>query len=231
MNANVFSKLMSKYFKYREVEGLIIYHDDDYSTVVTGFPHAQEYKIPLLKIKNPSNIPFSYNSLQEILTDELETFQKYVSTDYNKSQLANLIEFDDFRQGDFYYPVNLGSKLKKCLNTGLIQIYFRNFNKVFTINAEYVVDSDFDMYFNDFESFTIDITLKVENITVKNLTTDKIDVIEDKDKIESLIYEFNSNQPEIFEEPIWDCVTKYFRPYKTFLNEEWQYVNVNVIVK
>jgi len=59
---------MSVYFKSKEIHGLIIYHDDEY----TGVRLDNEIvKVPILKIKNPNNIPFSYNSLITLLDDEL----------------------------------------------------------------------------------------------------------------------------------------------------------------
>jgi hypothetical protein len=71
-----FSKVMSVYFKSKEIHGLIIYHDDKYTGI---YLDNELVKVPILKIKNPNNIPFSYNALSSLLDDELDTVGNFAN--------------------------------------------------------------------------------------------------------------------------------------------------------
>ena len=71
-----FSKVMSVYFKSKEIYGLIIYHDDEYTKVPV---YDETVTVPILKIKNPNNIPFSYNALIDLLDEELKTVEHFAN--------------------------------------------------------------------------------------------------------------------------------------------------------
>lgn len=231
MKSKVFSKVLSTFFKSREIDGLIIYHDDEYTTFQEGFPFAEEFKVPILKIKNPNNIPFSYNALKGLLEDDIQTIQSFAGTKYGNNVISKIIVFNDFDRGDYYFPEELENKLINCLNTDFIDITFRDSNTIFTINARYVVDSDFEIVWEDLEELRVHITLDVKHISVKNLKTDEVELIEDKRKIQNIVYDIRYRDAYTFEDPIWECFVKYVKPYKTFLDDQWQYVIVNIMVE
>ena len=86
-----FSKVMSVYFKSKEIYGLIIYHNDEYTKVPV---YNEMVTVPILKIKNPNNIPFSYYALIDLLDEELKTVEEY------KKEMSEL-------EGTFVEPVNI----------------------------------------------------------------------------------------------------------------------------
>jgi hypothetical protein len=117
---------MSVYFKSKEIHGLIIYHDDKYTGV---YLDNELIKVPILKIKNPNNIPFSYNALSSLLDDELDTVGNFANVSIKSYQRPSLIVLNDFNKGEFYIPKENEKKLRKCLNTDTVEIKYRDNNR------------------------------------------------------------------------------------------------------
>jgi hypothetical protein len=226
---NAFSKVMSVYFKSKEIYGLIIYHDDEY----TGVPLYNEIvKVPILKIKNPNNIPFSYYSLSELLTTELEVVGDFANVSIISYQLPSLIVLNDFNKGEFYIPEENEKKLRKCLNTDTVEIKFRDNNSIiYTIYGKYIVNNDFEMYWESSDVFKIDITFKIEKIFVDDLVRKVHHFMENYDEMVHLVYDIKYDNDELFENPVWDCIIENLGQYKTMINRDWQYVDVNIIVE
>jgi hypothetical protein len=109
---NAFSKVMSVYFKSKEIYGLIVYHDDEYTEVPV---YDETVTVPILKIKNPNNIPFSYNALSSLLDDELDTVGNFANVSIKSYQRPSLIVLNDFNKGEFYIPKENEKKLYKIL--------------------------------------------------------------------------------------------------------------------
>jgi hypothetical protein len=231
MKSKVFSKVLSTFFKSREIDGLIIYHDDEYTTFKEGFPFAEEFKVPLLKIKNPNNIPFSYNALKGLLEEDIQTIQSFAGTNYGGSVISKIIVFNNLDSGDYYFPEELEKKLINCLNTDFIDISYIHFNTIYTINAKYVVDSDFEMVWEGWEELKVYLTLDVKHINVKNLVTNEVELIEDEEKIKRIVYDVIWRDSYTFEDPVWECFVKYVKPYKTFLDDQWQFVSLKIMVR
>jgi len=223
-----FSKVMSVYFKSKEIHGLIIYHDDEY----TGVRLDNEIvKVPILKIKNPNNIPFSYNSLITLLDDELGIVGDFANVSIISYQRPLLIVLNDFNRGDFYIPEENEKKLRKCLNTDTVEIKFRdNNNIIYTIYGKYIVNNDFEMYWESSDVFKIDITFKIEKIFVDDLVRKVHHFMENYDDMVHLVYDIRYDNSEVFENPVWDCITNNLGKYKTMISSDWQYVDVNIIV-
>jgi hypothetical protein len=219
---------MSVYFKSKEIHGLIIYHDDEY----TGVRLDNEIvKVPILKIKNPNNIPFSYNSLITLLDDELGIVGDFANVSIISYQRPLLIVLNDFNRGDFYIPEENEKKLRKCLNTDTVEIKFRdNNNIIYTIYGKYIVNNDFEMYWESSDVFKIDITFKIEKIFVDDLVRKVHHFMENYDDMVHLVYDIRYDNSEVFENPVWDCITNNLGKYKTMISSDWQYVDVNIIV-
>lgn len=223
-----FSKVMSVYFKSKEIHGLIIYHDDEYTKVSLN---NELFKVPILKIKNPNNIPFSYNALNSLLDDELETVGNFANVSIKSYQRPSLIVLDDFNRGEFYIPEENEKKLIKCLNTDTVEIKFRDKNSIiYTIYGKYIIDNYFDMYWESDEDFKIDITFEIEKIFVDDLVRKVHHFMENHDDMVHLVYDIRYDNSEVFENPVWGCIIENLSQYKTMIDRNWQYVDVNIIV-
>ena len=223
-----FSKVMSVYFKSKEIHGLIIYHDDKYTGV---YLDNELVKVPILKIKNPNNIPFSYNALSSLLDDELDTVGNFANVSIKSYQRPSLIVLNDFNKGEFYIPKENEKKLRKCLNTDTVEIKYRDNNSIiYTIYGKYIVDDNFEMYWESSESFRIDITFEIEKIFVDDLVRKVHHFMKNHDEMVHLVYDIRYDNDELFENPVWDCIIENLGQYKTMINRDWQYVDVNIIV-
>jgi hypothetical protein len=224
-----FSKVMSVYFKSKEIYGLIIYHDDEYTKVPL---YNEMVTVPILKIKNPNNIPFSYYALSDLLTTELEVVEDFANVHILPYKHASLIILNNFDERDFYIPEENKKKLRKCLNTDTVEIKFRDNNSIiYTIYGKYIVDDNFEMYWESDENFKIEITFKIEKIFVDDLVRKVHHFMENYDDMVHLVYDIKYDNSELFENPVWDCIIENLGQYKTMINRDWQYVDVNIIVE
>lgn len=217
-----------------DIDGVTILPSGRYTSInLLG----ENYKVPLLKIKNPNNIPFSYNSLHDLL------YSMYIDSSLikivgisDKYLLTKAVDsffvFDDFNRHDFYIPDKTYKNLYKCLNTDFVEIKFRdNKNTIYTIKLKYFIDNNFDMYWDSGEEFKIDISVKVDSLWIEKLEENEHYFETDKEEIESIVYDIYSQESYIFEQPIWDCVNENLAEYNSFLNTEWQYITINIYVK
>ena len=225
---NAFSKVMSVYFKSKEIYGLIVYHDDEYTEVPV---YDETVTVPILKIKNPNNSPFSYNALSSLLDDGLDTVGNFANVSIKSYQRPSLIVLNDFNKGEFYIPKENEKKLRKCLNTDTVEIKYRDNNSIiYTIYGKYIVDYDFEMYWESDENFKIEITFEIEKIFVDDLVRKVHHFMENYDDMVHLVYDIKYDNSELFENPVWDCIIENLGQYKTMINRDWQYVDVNIIV-
>jgi predicted DNA-binding protein YlxM (UPF0122 family) len=223
-----FSKVMSVYFKSKEIYGLIVYHDDEYTEVPV---YDETVTVPILKIKNPNNIPFSYYALIDLLDEELKTVEHFANISILPYKRISLIIFNNFDKGDFYIPEENEKKLRKCLNTDTVEVKYRDNNSIiYTIYGKYIVDNDFEMYWETDEMFKIKITFEIEKIFVDDLVRKVHHFMENYDDMVHLVYDIRYDNSELFESPVWDCITNNLVQYKTMINSDWQYVDVSIII-
>ena len=117
------------------------------------------------------------------------------------------------------------------MNTDFIDISYRNSNTIYTINAKYAADSDFEMIWEDSEELKVYLTLNVKHINVKNLATNEVELIKDYDEIKRIVYDIMWRDSYTFEDPVWDCFVEHVKPYKTFLDDQWQFVSLRIMVR
>ena len=208
------------------VEGLEIYMTNHTKKIVIDDNY---YDVPLLRISNPKNIPFSYNSLVELVMIEFKYISKLSGLDLTTYVLSKLIIFDDFTTGDYYIPDEMDNKLLDCLNTNDKQIKHRMGDVIYTITGRYVVDGDFEMFWDSSESFAVNISFKIKSVFEDNLGNNTHRIIKDRDEMIELVYTVSSDDSYLFESPIYECFSESVSEYITFLDTEWQYCEVHII--
>ena len=222
-----FKKVLSKYINKINIDGITFSMTEFTDQKRIG---GVDVQVPLIKIHNTNNVPFSYNSLHDLLTQELEVVNAYANTEMGFNQLELSFAFDDFQRNEFYIPKSIENRLKRCLNSEFVYVKFRDKNNIiYTLEIKYIVDDNFDLYWDDTETFKLDISLLCKSIFVDNLVTGKHYIMDDKEEMTHLIYDIRYDDPYIFENPIWPCFEDNLFEYPCFINREWQYVDVNVI--
>lgn len=223
-----FKKVLSKYINKINIDGITFSMTEFTDQKRIGFIDVQ---VPLIKIHNTKNVPFSYNALHDLFTQQLEMVNSYANTEMGFNQLELSFVFDDFQRNEFYIPKSIENRLKRCLNSEFIYVKFRDKNNIiYTLEIKYIVDNNFDLYWDDTETFKLDISLLCKSIFVDNLITGKHYIMDDKEEMARLVYDIRYDDPYIFENPIWPCFEDNLFEYPCFINREWQYMDVNVIV-
>jgi len=173
-----FKKVLSKYINKINIDGITFSMTEYTDQKRIG---GVDVQVPLIKIHNTKNVPFSYNSLHDLFTQQLEVVNTYANTEMSFNQLDLSFVFDDFQRNEFYIPKSIENRLKRCLNSEFIYVKFRDKNNIiYTLEIKYIVDDDFDLYWDDNENFKLDISLLCKSIFVDNLVTGKHYIMDDK---------------------------------------------------
>lgn len=221
----ILKRVMKSLVNPLNVEGLEIYMTNHTKKIVIDDNY---YDVPLLRISNPKNIPFSYNALIELVINEFKYISKLSGLDLTMYELSKLIIFDDFTTGDYYIPDEIDNKILDCLNTNDKQIKHRMGDVFYTITGRYVVDGDFEMFWDSSESFAVNIAFKIKSVFEDNLGNNTHRIIKDRDEMIELVYTVSSDDSYLFEAPIYDCFSD-ITEYVTFLDSEWQYCDIHII--
>jgi hypothetical protein len=222
----ILKRVMKTLVNPLNIEGLEIYMTNHTKKIVIDDNY---YDVPLLRISNPKNIPFSYNSLVELVIIEFKYISKLSGLDLTTYELSKLIIFDDFTTGDYYIPDEMDNELLDCLNTNDKQIKHRMGDVIYTITGRYVVDGDFDMFWDSSESFAVNISFKIKSVFEDNLGNNTHRIIKDRDEMIELVYTVSSDDSYLFESPIYECFSESVTEYITFLDTEWQYCDIHII--
>ncbi len=222
----ILKRVMKSLVNPLNIDGLEIYMTNHTKKIVIDDNY---YDVPLLRISNPKNIPFSYNSLVELVMIEFKYISKLSGLDLTTYELSKLIIFDDFTTGDYYIPDEMDNKLLDCLNTNDKQIKHRMGDVIYTITGRYVVDGDFEMFWDSSESFAVNIAFKIKSVFEDNLGNNTHRIIKDRDEMIELVYTVSSDDSYLFESPIYECFSESVSEYITFLDTEWQYCDIHII--
>ncbi len=133
------------------------------------------------------------------------------------------------KHGDYYIPDEIDNKILDCLNTNDKQIKHRMGDVIYTITGRYVVDGDFEMFWDSSESFAVNIAFKIKSVFEDNLGNNTHRIIKDRDEMIELVYTVSSDDSYLFESPIYECFSESVSEYITFLDTEWQYCDIHII--
>lgn len=222
-----FAKVYSKSIKPMEIGGVIVYDTGKKETVSL---YNTFVEVPVLSIKNPSDLPFSYNSLKEQVASEIEYFNDLSSAGLSGYQIPNFIVFDYFSYNEYYYPDTLVKEFKNCLSSHKLQTKYRNKNKIYTIYGKYDM-SEFDMNWDNSEVLVIDVGLMVDKVWFEDLETNESYFMKLSDsEIFDFINQIKYEDKDVWVNPVWNsCIIPNIVNYPSFFDGNWQIVDMNVI--
>jgi len=189
-----------------------------------------DYQVPLIKIHNPNNLPYTIANLFHSFKDLfLETVQSLASTDISYSRLLKLIKFDTVNDNINYFYLGTDDlkKIKDCIQDKIGIIKYRdNQNIIYTIEGRFDT-SDMELYMEDSgENLVIDIGFETKSVYVDNLVT-RNNYMMDSEDFEELIYHVRYEERSLFEDSLWPCV-KPTMDLLTFLDTNWQFIDFNI---
>lgn len=227
VNLNRFIKTYNTFFKYWDFYGITLINSGKKTTVnIDGF----DYQVPLIKIHNPNNLPYTIANLFHSFKDLfLETVQSLASTDISYSRLLKLIKFDTVNDNINYFYLGTDDlkKIKDCIQDKIGIIKYRdNQNIIYTIEGRFDT-SDMELYMEDSgENLVIDIGFETKSVYVDNLVT-RNNYMMDSEDFEDLIYHVRYEERSLFEDSLWPCV-KPTMDLLTFLDTNWQFIDFNI---
>jgi hypothetical protein len=225
---NRFIKVFDTFFKSWDFYGIELINSKEKVTVsIDNF----DYEVPLIEISNPNDLPYTLANLYASFQDDfISNIQSLAGTNLSNYTILNkLIVFDVINDGmtDFYLDVGHSKKMKECIHNKKATIKYRNNkNIIYTIEGHYDC-SDLEYYIeSDGERFVIDVGFKTNSVFVDNLITGKYYMMDPKD-FEEFIFDIKNEDRILFEDPIWDCLSPIVDT-KTFIDTNWQFIDVNV---
>lgn len=219
----VFKKVLSNYVNNLDLYGLKFKYTN--KTIKRSI-QLYDVDVPVIEILNPNDIPFSYNSLHDLFSTEISTVNRFTNTFDEDYLIEKSFSFEDFNTGDFYIPSRVESKLFKCLNNNSVEIKYRAMSIIYTIKGDFIVDNDFEFYWNDYESINVYCKFKITSIFVDDLSSNNFYSMVDGDEMVDLVNQIYFQDSSVFEGSIWYCFEDTLFEYPTFINREWQYLDI-----
>ena len=224
-----FLKLLPKFMSRVDIDGIRFLPTNKTERIKTYDGKVVEG--PVFKLWNSKNVPLSYNSLADLLTLELEELGKIVSANIGYNEIEKFIKIDNLEKNQYYIPNNLIERFKYCVDGVVGKVKQKSYEVTIHTEVRYIIDQDFDFYWEDSESFRIDISVEVLSVFIENNITGTREKVEEKIEMQSYVYDIASSDSYTYEAPIWQCVPDIFTEYETFLNTDWQYVSLTIIPK
>jgi hypothetical protein len=224
-----FLKLLPKFMSRVDIDGIRFLPTNKTERIKTY--DGKVIEGPAFKLWNSKNVPLSYNSLADLLTLELEELGKIVSADIGYGQIEKFVKIENFEKNQYYIPNNLIERFKNCVDGVVGKVKQNSYEVTIHTEVRYIIDQDFDFYWEDSESFRIEISVEVLSVVIENNITGNREKVEDKIEMQSYVYDIASSDSYSYEAPIWLCVADTFTEHETFLNTDWQYVNIIIIPK
>ena len=224
-----FLKLLPKFMSRVDIDGIRFLPTNKTERIKTY--DGKVIEGPVFKLWNSKNVPLSYNSLADLLTLELEELGKIVSANIGYNEIEKFIKIDNLEKNQYYIPNNLIERFKNCVDGVVGKVKQNSYEVTIHTEVRYIIDQDFYFYWEDSESFRIDISVEVLSVFIENNITGTREKVEEKIEMQSYVYDIASSDPYTYEAPIWQCVPDIFTEYETFLNTDWQYVSLTIIPK
>ena len=112
-----FKKVLSKYINKINIDGITFSMTEYTDQKRNG---GIDVQVPLIKIHNNKNVPFSYNSLHDLFSQELNVINDFTNSEMSQNQLEIAFVFDDFDKNEYYIPKSIDNRLKRCLNNDFL---------------------------------------------------------------------------------------------------------------
>ena len=237
----IFSSVMKRMLNGANIDGIVLHPTNHTAKVkIKGYPSQyvnnvrikdnEEYQIPTLRISNPKNIPFSYNTFFESVLDEFDNINNFAGTEFPRNILAQLIVFDDFEKNDSFIPSHIEKSLKNCIKNLQSKIKCRSKwgNIIYDIYGEFLINDNFDMFWDNSESFTVNIDFNVSKVISDDLDTNKLTIVETKEEMIEITQDIANDDVYVFERDLWPCFENLVE--KPFMDTEWQYISLTVTV-
>ena len=223
-----FAEMMSKSIKQMDIDGIIVYNTGKKETLRVFNTFVE---VPVLSIKNPLDLPYSYNSLVTLVGERLEYLNDISSSDIEPHYLYEFVVFDFITDNDYYMPDRIVKEFKNCLSSTKLETKYRNNkNQIYTIYGKYDM-SDYDMVWDSYETLIVDVGLRVDKIWFENLETDEHYFMELNDNdMYQFIVEIRDDDNDTFLNPVWQsCIIPHIINYPPFFDSNWQIVEFNII--
>lgn len=223
--SKLFIKAMSRYMNPLNINGIDIYCSKEaFSQINLNYV---EIDVPLLTIRNPKNIPYSYYALKELILEELIKLDEMVGTNFRNSVITRNFINLGVNKKKIYFPSSLRDDFIKCVNGRESKINIRKFNTITTFELKFIMKPELDIFFNDSDRLEIEVGFKINKIFREHLSSGEFYFIEEE-KYSEIIEELSDDPSELFEEKISDCFN-VFTQYETFLDTSWQYYFIDFI--
>jgi len=185
-----------------ELEGLRIYWSGEY------YENYRVDRVPIYKVDNPNNIPFTKMAISAEIEERISTIQKFLPYIDIAPMFLYYLYCDDL-----YIPQKTLNKISKCLKGSKFEKM-----KEFSIDGlrkEFLVKCSFDGNFSilvDSESIEWNVNFSIDEAVL--YYDGEVEVLSKKDSREITLDLYE----DYIENEIWDCIQDYFILFILFVN-------------
>lgn len=159
-----------------------------------------EYEIPVYKVSNPNNSPYTRSALEYHVESSLYTFRKMLPILENYIPNAFLYIVDSL---DIYISPKTEMRLTNCLGSISIE------DESFSIDGQDVVISG--SFTGDYEMDLDDVTvICICDFQIDSVTVDGEDIYYDEDEFDRIKDEIYDYDSDWFDIPTWSCLSQLY---------------------
>ena len=213
MNSEKFFNSFLKYYdKINCSDGLQLV----WAGIFERYYRNRDMDVPVYKINNPNNSPYTEESLTYFLDEAIDYFRKVMPLIDKSIQTQYLYMV---KSDDIYIPMKIENKIQSCLSKIEIE------NMPFDVDGiEYLVSGNFNGNF-DFETDgeTVIVSLDFELISI---TLDG-EYVEDEDEWDAIKDEMYDSYSDWYDNVTWNCFLILYEN-DNFMNRDWMGWNTGI---
>ena len=168
--------------------------------VFERYHRNRDMDVPVYKINNPNNSPYTEESLTYFLDDVIDYFRKVMPL-IDKSiqtQYLYILKSDD----SIYIPMKIGNKIQSCLSK--VEVEDQLFD---AYDKEYLVSGKFDGNFDfetDGETVIVTVDFQIDSVTLDG------EHIYDEEELESIKDEMYGAYSDWYDNATWHCFSNLY---------------------
>jgi len=181
------------------------------------FANSHWGSIPIFRIENPEDSPYTFESLSGEIEEVLSDFKKMIPLKKG-IKLKSLYEFDQ-NQPDMYIPTRISKKIKNCLRDTKVD---KSRDPIRLIGG---FDGDFEFSVEESEMINVNIDFLMDKML---LNGEEID--DSHNDYEDWADYFRYDNRDFIEDEIWSCFDE-LSTNNNFINFNWMgwYTNFYII--
>lgn len=167
------------------------------------FAESYRYKlsVPIYKVVNPNNSPYTEESLSYFMIDTIDNFRKIMPI-MDKSFRSQYLYRFDYQTFSVFIPIKIQNKIQSCLSKVEVEDQlFDAYDKEYLVSGKFDGDFDFE---TDGETVIVTVDFRIDSVTLDG------ENIYDEEELESIKDEMYGAYSDWYDNATWPCFSNLY---------------------